>query len=436
MIPPGAQETSWALAPPDSGQLGRTWNTVAVTDGEDGTVALVVRSESERPKLPGARRKAKSLVLSLMGSVALHLPPGVMAPEIPADSPTTAARVELGRRLYFDKRLSADGTVACATCHDPQKGLADGRPVAVGVNNRLGARNAPTVLYAGFGDVQFWDGRVRSLEEQAKQPLVNFAEMGQPSEAVVVKAIAGIRNYAPGFRDAFGSPEVTIDRIAQAIASFERTLAPFDSPFDRFLRGDPGAIDDAAKRGFVLFQGKAGCITCHRFTNASPFFTDHRFHNIGVAMPGNFERLARQAQALAAVDDSAREAELTHRPDAEALGRWLVTHEARDIGAFKTPGLRDVALTAPYMHDGSLKTLDEVMAFYNKGGEPNPNLDGAMSPLNLSKGEMSDVVEWMRSLTDESGGGNFDWAQLNELADSAQGGDRSLAAPSLGADPR
>lgn len=368
-------------------------------------------------------QKAKSLVVSMLGAVVLHLPTGVLEPDIPKQNPLTPAKVELGRKLYFDKRLSADGTVSCATCHDPLKGFADGRPVAVGIKNQSGARNSPTVLYTGFNEVQFWDGRAPTLEEQAKQPLVNPVEMGQPSHAAVAKGIAALPEYGDGFAAAFGSREVTIDRIAEAIAGFERTLAPFTSPFDRFMGGDKQAISESAQRGFVLFQGKARCITCHEFNASFPYFTDNKFHNIGVAMKGDFEKLAREAGTVSARGAETQQAALAHKPGFEALGRWIVTHQPKDIGAFKTSGLRNIALTAPYMHDGSQKTLEEVMDFYNKGGEPNPNLDGGIRPLNLTKEEISDIIAWMQSLTDDGGGSNFDWAQLKELSTKTRAGE-------------
>jgi cytochrome c peroxidase len=292
----------------------------------------------------------------------------------------------------------------------------------VGIRNQAGARNSPTVLYAGFSEVQFWDGRAPSLEEQAKQPLINPVEMGQPSHEAVVKAVRSVSDYPPQFQKAFGSPDVTIERIVQAIAAFERTLAPFASPFDRFLAGEKDAISDSAKRGFQLFLGKARCVTCHEFNAAFPFFTDNKFHNIGVAMKGKFEQLAREAQSIQAKGKEA-EAALSHKPGVEALGRWIVTREPKDIGAFKTPGLRNVALTAPYMHDGSLKTLEEVMEFYNKGGEPNPNLDGGMRPLGLTPEEIADLVEFMKSLTDENGGKNFNWEELKQLAQKTRAGE-------------
>jgi len=373
-------------------------------------------------------QKTRSLMVSMLGAAVLQLPSGVLEPTIPDQNPLTADKVTLGRQLYFDKRLSADGTVSCATCHDPLKGFSDAHPVAVGIKNQTGARNSPTVLYSGFNEVQFWDGRAPTLEEQAKGPLVNPVEMGQVSHEAVVKAVTAIPEYGNAFKAAFGSPAVTVDRIVQAIASFERTVAPFTSPFDRFLAGQKDAISDSAKRGFVLFQGKARCVTCHEFNNSFPYFTDNKFHNIGVAMKGNFEQLARQAQSVPAKGAETQQAALAHKPGFEALGRWIVTRQPKDIGAFKTPTLRNVTLTAPYMHDGSQATLEVVMDFYNKGGEPNPNLDGGIRPLNLTKEEISDVIEWMKSLTDENGGKNFDWEQLKQLSQKTRAGE-IVAAP-------
>ncbi|GIW44072.1 MAG: cytochrome c551 peroxidase [Candidatus Binatia bacterium] len=376
----------------------------------------------------GFKAATKRSLATVLGAFALYLPKGVLEPLIPPDNPLTAEKVALGKKLYFDKRLSADGTVSCATCHDPLHGFADGKAVAVGIRGQAGARNSPTVLYTGFSEVQFWDGRAPTLEEQAKQPLINPVEMGQPSHDAVVKAVASQPEYPPLFQQAFGSPQITIDRIVQAIATFERTLAPFSSPFDRFLAGEKTALSDAAKRGFQLFLGKARCVTCHEFNASFPFFTDNKFHNIGVAMKGNFEALAREAQAIQAKGNKEAESALAHKPGVEALGRWIVTREPKDIGAFKTSGLRNVALTAPYMHDGSLKTLEEVMDFYNRGGEPNPNLDGGMRPLNLTKEEIADIIEFMKSLTDESGGKNFDWEELKELSRKTRAGEL-VAAP-------
>ncbi len=325
----------------------------------------------------------------------LGIPGDLWEALIPPDNPMTADKVALGKSLYFDKRLSADNTVACSTCHDPALGFADGKKVAVGIKNQKGTRNSPTVLNAVFNEFQFWDGRAPSLEEQSKQPLINPVEMGLPSHDAVVAKVKGIPEYVKAFQGVFGG-EVTIDRLAQAIAAYERTLLSGNSPFDRFQAGGP--LPDAAKRGWVVFQNKGRCITCHAFNSTSPFFTDNKFHNIGVAMNAkSFAALARRAAAL----NSSNLSSLAHDPAYAELGRFLVTRQPKDIGAFKTPGLRNVALTAPYMHDGSQATLQDVVEFYNKGGEPNPNLDGGIVPLNMTPQEKSDLVEFLKSLTSD-----------------------------------
>ncbi len=327
----------------------------------------------------------------------LNLPPDVLEPIIPEDNPLTKGKVDLGKKLYFDKRLSADDTVSCATCHDPKKGFADGERVAVGIKGQKGARNSPTVLNTAFLDFQFWDGRALTLEEQAKQPITNPVEMGMPSHDAVVEKISNISEYRADFKSVFGTDIITIDHIARAIASFERTLISLNSPFDRFIAGEDNAISASAKRGWELFQGKARCLTCHEFNVSYPFFTDNKFHNIGVAMKDkDFGALARKA-ASSGADPSA----LANEEASSELGRYLVTKEPKDIGAFKTSGLRDISLTAPYMHDGSEPTLESVVEFYNKGGVPNPNLDGGIRPLNLSEGEKMDLVEFMKALTSD-----------------------------------
>jgi len=326
---------------------------------------------------------------------ALGIPGDLWAVLVPPDNPMTPAKVELGRKLYFDARLSADDSVSCATCHDPALGFADQNKVAVGIKKQNGARNSPTVLNAVFNEFQFWDGRVASLEEQAKQPLTNPVEMGMASHEALVGKLKGIPEYVNDFNEVLGG-EITIDRLAQAIAAYERTVLSGNAPFDRFIAGDRNAISESAQRGWDLFQTKGRCLTCHAFNSSSPFFTDNKFHNVGVAMNAkNFESLARKAAAV-----SERElADLAHDEAYAELGRFLVTRQPKDIGAFKTPGLRDVALTPPYMHDGSEATLLEVIKFYDKGGEPNPNLDGGIVKLNLTDQEENDLVEFMNVLT-------------------------------------
>jgi len=304
----------------------------------------------------------------------MQVPRGIPVREwrkrIPIDNPITTEKVKLGEALYFDKRLSADGTVSCATCHDPASAFTDRNATAVGVRSTRGARNAPTVLNAMFSSTLFWDGRAPSLEAQALQPLVSASEMGMQNYDAVVARVADDPDYVQWFRRVFKS-KVTIEVITKAIAAFERTQLSGNSPFDRFIAGDRNAIGAAQKRGWDLFRGKAQCINCHAFSHGSPFFSDFAFHNTGVAMK------------------------------ASDPGRYRVTNRRGDIGAFKTPTLRDVELTAPYMHDGSHKTLLDVVKFYNRGGEANPYLDRRISPLNLNDEEMNSLVEFMRSLTSD-----------------------------------
>jgi cytochrome c peroxidase len=351
--------------------------------------------------------------LSAFGEVTqyqLKLPPEVLPLFIPEDNPITLNKIELGKRLYFDKRLSLDSTVSCATCHNPKLGFSDGKKVAEGIKGQKGVRNSPTVLNAAFYDEQFWDGRVSTLEEQAKQPLVNPVEMGFPSHNELIKRLQTLSEYREGFQKAFGTKNFTIDHLVQAIASFERTLVTLNSPFDQFIAGKEDAISQEAKRGFELFRGKGRCITCHEFTPSYPFFTDNKYHNIGVAIHGrNFVALARKAAQESDI------AKLAHEEGASELGRFLVTRQNHDIGAFKTPTLRNIELTAPYMHDGSLKSLEEVIDFYDKGGEPNPYLDGGIRPLHLTEQEKNDLIAFMKSLTSK-GGINFDWIELKNLA--------------------
>jgi len=333
------------------------------------------------------------------------LPADLWQELVPKDNTMSAAKVALGEKLFFDKRMSVDRTVSCATCHDPATALADNNAVGVGINNQKGARNAPTVLNAMFNELQFWDGRAPSLEEQAKLPIINPIEMGMKDHQAVVERVRDVTEYKPMFKAAFGSEIVTIDNIAKAIAAFERTQLSGDSPFDRFIAGDQRAISDAAKRGWDLFNGQARCISCHAWNPSQPFFSDFKFHNIGVAAKDrNFTALARKARQLIASGKNKNQVtdELALTEGFSELGRYLVTGQPRDIGSFKTSMLRDIELTAPYMHNGSEKTLLDVMKFYNKGGEINPNLDGGMRPLKLTDPQLDEMVEFMKTLTSDA----------------------------------
>jgi len=322
---------------------------------------------------------------------------------MPADNPQTAEKIALGEKLFFDGRLSADGTVACSTCHDPARAFTDGRPTSIGIQGRVGQRNAPTILNAFYNRTQFWDGRAKTLEEQAAMPIVNSVEMGQPSLDAAVARIAAIREYQQAFRRVFGRPPNGPD-LVRAIASYERTQLSFDSPFDHFIAGDRSAIDDAAKRGWEIFNTRGGCNKCHALTDTKrdvTNFTDNDFHNIGIGIiQHNVVALARQAEQLINSGDAAAIDRAAIQTDMSALGRFLITKKEPDIAAFKTPNLRNVLVTGPYFHDGSQETLWDVVDHYNKGdGLQNPYLDVDIQPLALTEGDIDDLVAFLASLT-------------------------------------
>ena len=282
----------------------------------------------------------------------------------PADNHLTAARAELGRALFFDTRLSAKGSMSCATCHNPALGWSDGLPTAVGHNMKVLGRSTPTIVNAAFNPLQMWDGRKGSLEEQALGPF-GADEQNLPLD-VLEQRVQSIAGYGPMFAEAYPGEPITRTTIAKAIASFERTVLSDDSQFDQWVAGDDDALSPAARRGFDLFVGKANCAACHQGFN----FTDNGFHNIGVRDTG--------------------------APDP---GRFALKKVAALQGAFKTPTLRDIALTAPYMHNGCYDTLEEVVEHYVRGGDIKDHLSPNLRPLQLSAQEKGDLVEFMRSLT-------------------------------------
>jgi len=322
---------------------------------------------------------------------------------IPPDNPQAPEKIALGQKLFFDGRLSADGTVACSTCHDPARAFTDGRPASIGIKGRVGQRNAPTILNALYNKTQFWDGRVNTLEEQAALPIVNSVEMGQPSLDAAVAQIAAVGEYKQAFGRIFGRPLNGPD-LLRAIASYERTQLSFDSPFDHFIAGDTSAIDDAAKRGWELFNTRGGCNKCHALTvdkRDITNFTDNDFHNIGIGIiRHNVVALARQAEQLINSGDTAAIDRAAIQTDMSALGRFLITKKEPDVASFKTTNLRNVLVTGPYFHDGSQETLWDVMDHYNKGdGLQNPYLDQDIQPLALTEGDIDDLVAFLASLT-------------------------------------
>jgi cytochrome c peroxidase len=322
---------------------------------------------------------------------------------IPPDNPQTPEKISLGQKLFFDRRLSVDGTISCSTCHDPAFAFTDRKPTSVGVRSRVGQRNAPTILNALYNKTQFWDGRVNTLEEQAALPIVNSVEMGQLNLDAAMAQIATVTEYQQAFQRVFGRPPNGPD-LLRAIASYERTQLSFDSPFDHFIAGDNNAIDASAKRGWELFNTQARCNKCHALTDTQrdvTVFTDNDFHNIGIGIiRHNVVALARQAEQLIKSGDTAAIDRAAIQTDMSALGRFLITKKEKDIASFKTPDIRNVLVTGPYFHDGSQETLWDVIDHYNKGdGLQNPYLDEDIQPLALAESEIDDLVAFMASLT-------------------------------------
>jgi cytochrome c peroxidase len=316
----------------------------------------------------------------------------------PPDNQISDAKAKLGDMIFDEKRVSSDNSVACNTCHSPRNGFTTHTETSRGVGDQIGKRNAPSILNAMFYKSMFWDGRAATLEEQAMLPILNPIEMGQKD---VVAKLAAIPEFVQAFQNVFGRPPNTED-MGKALAAFERTRLSTEAPFDRFLRGDQKALNASQQRGWSLFTGKARCATCHTYDPALPLFGDNRFHNTGVAArKQDFNRLAARAAHVAAAGDKAEIDKLALETDYSELGRFLVTQKKEDIGAFKTPFLRDVLLTGPYMHDGSLETLWDVVDFLNKGGERNPFLDAEMKPLGLTASEVDDLVNFLGALTSD-----------------------------------
>jgi cytochrome c peroxidase len=311
-------------------------------------------------------------------ALEIQAPLGLPPVPIPADNPATADTVALGRRLYYDKNLSSDGTIACASCHRPEAGFGDPDPFSAGVGGQRGGRQAPVVLNAAYFDVQFWDGRSPSLEDQAAGPVQNPIEMANTLEAVE-EYLSKDPSYVEQFEKAWGPGPITYEKAGKSIASFERTVIAGNSPFDRWFYGkEEDAMDEPAKRGYEVFRdpAKGNCEVCHSMQEGHALFTDNKFHNLGVG-----------------VDDDGG------LPD---TGRYDVTQTEEDKGAFKTPTLRNVALSAPYMHDGSLATLKDVVDFYIGAGNSNDWRDKDLKELDhLTRQDRDDLEAFMNALTGE-----------------------------------
>lgn len=289
----------------------------------------------------------------------------------PPDNPITADKIALGRRLFFDARLSKDGRTACATCHQPSRGFSDGRRLARGVFGRDGRRNTPSILNRAYGQSAFWDGRAATLEDQVRAAVTGDRDLGLSMEEAVAR-VSGDAEYARTFKTALGGP-VTAVRLAQALATFVRSRLSGNSNFDRFLSGETAALGAVERKGLELFSGRARCARCH----AGPLLSDEGFHNTGIAwVNGRFQD----------------------------PGRADVTGRDGDRGAFKTPTLRDIVRTAPYMHDGSMPRLIDVIEFYDRGGRPNPQLDPDIRPLRLTADEKAALMAFLRSLSGQTEG--------------------------------
>ena len=318
-----------------------------------------------------SRLNPRPLLLSGIAALTLAVSANAQVPEVPLglkpvkwpeDNQPTAAKISLGKQLYFDGRLSKDGKVSCASCHHPEKGFSNDDRFATGVGGARGGRSAPSVINAAYYRAQFWDGRAKTLEEQALGPIQNPIEMAETLESVI-KKLNGIDGYRSQFQDVFGT-DATADGIAKAIAAYERTVLSGNAPYDKFKAGDESALSEAAARGRKLFFGKANCSACHGGSN----FSDNSYHNIGIGMDAK-------------------------KPD---VGREAISGLEGDRGAFKTPTLREIEHTGPYMHDGSLKTLEEVVEHYAKGGIANEWLDEELFPLRLNADDKKDLVIFLK----------------------------------------
>ena len=355
-------------------------------------------------------------------------PLGLPEVPIPMDNPQTEDKIKLGETLFHDPRFSIDGKVSCATCHGREKAFTDHLPLSKGFTDkkgtRMGTRNAPTVINSAYYTSQFWDGRVPSLEEQSKFPPINPVEGGLHSWDHLVDMLKKDDFYKKEISKVFGiePSAITIEHFAKAIASFERTIISGNSKFDRYMYGgEKDALNEQEKRGLDLFLGQGRCVSCHTISQTHALFTDNQMHNLGIgfkALGGRSQEVAKEYIGLLAkqkekvkdkagnkADNLAADELVLSEKRFSELGRLAITHEADDMGAFKTVTLRNIAKTGPYMHDGSLSSLEEVIAWYNLGGKLNPNdpdtpfLDGGIRPLNLSGEQMMDLVAFMKALT-------------------------------------
>lgn len=316
-------------------------------------------------------------------SYAGHLEPFSSVP-VPPENPQTSEKIELGKKLFFDRRLSGDGTMSCATCHNPDQAFTDGLDISLSYPTTKNWRNAPTLMNVAFSRYLFWDGRAKTLEDQALFPIMSAFEMNQNLD-FLEEELRSVPEYVEAFKRVFGG-EITKERIAMAIASFERTLVSENAPIDRFLKGDHNALSTEAKKGYEVFTGKGRCSECHYGVNLS----DDKFYDLDVPKNKELEEDPRVEATRRFV------AKVYHYEDylnlKEDPGRYLITKDKKDWKAFKTPTLREVSKTAPYMHNGVFKTLDEVIDFFDRGGGPG-NI--VLKPLNLTSEEKGYIKKFL-----------------------------------------
>lgn len=358
--------------------------------------------------IAAARQEPKFVLSEFMADNSrLGLPPVA----VPENNPMSKEKILLGEKLFHDARFSTDGKVSCATCHVPEKGFADGPlKVSEGIDKLTGTRNAQTVINSAFNSSLFWDGRSPDLEDQALHPFINPVEMGLPNHDPILEIVRSDPEYVKRFKTVFNvsPPQITITHVTRAIAAFERVIVSANSRFDRWYFNGEDVLSAKEKQGFDVFTGNGRCVSCHVIEHTSALFTDGKFHNIGVginALPE--DEVRRLAAEFLTADYNLTEVDkkvLSDRKTSE-LGRFAITRGLAEMGAFRTPTLRDIALTAPYMHDGSIATLEEAVAHYDRGGASsdeeaiNPFLSGGIRPLFLSDEEKAALVAFMKALT-------------------------------------
>ena len=328
---------------------------------------------------------------------------GLPAMKVPADNPQSTEKIALGKKLFNDKRFSANGSISCASCHISSKAFTDGRPQAVGIDGLVGQRNSPTIINSAYLNELFHDGRRSSLETQALDPLTNPIEHGLTEHSRVIHVIQTDFSYLKDFLNTFGitAEKINMNYVTKAIASYERTLISGNTRFDQyFFKSNKKVLTVAEARGLRLFRRKGNCANCHEISWDNALFTDNRFYNIGIGFDALRPVLPAFIKNLK-TDYSSAVAQLDPQQKAQ-LGRFSVSRQIKDIGAYRTPTLRNIELTAPYMHDGSISTLRDVVEYYDKGGKKNEFLNPAIFPLHLSEQEKSDLTAFLTSLTDTS----------------------------------